>query len=208
MALFDRGLAMHSAARRRNAVRDAALLGLLATCAPRRRSVHAMEVGLQLTRGGNTYRLRFRPEDMKASNELDHDLLDALTPVFDRYLQVERCELLGMAGHRRVWVNRTGAPLGMRGISKAVTERTRRHLGHELGMQIFRHCLTTTAVLVSPQAALDVPVVLGHTPAVSRQNYNRATAVAAAGRHADRMVERTRRLSSLAAAAYSWPREG
>lgn len=207
MTLFNQGIAMHSDARRCNAVRDAALLGLLATCAPRRRSVHAMEVGLQLTRGGNTYRLRFRPENMKASNELDYDLLDALTPVFDRYLEVERCELLKMAGHRRVWVNWTGAPLGIRGIGKAVRERTRRHLGHELGIQIFRHCLTTTAVLISPQAALDIPVVLGHTPAVSRRNYNRATAVVAVGRHGDRMAERTRRLSSLAAAAYGWPIE-
>ncbi len=136
MALFNQGMAMHSAARRRNAVRDAVLLGLLSTCAPRLRSVHVMEVGLQLIRGGNTYQLRFRPEGMKTSNELDYDLLDALTPMFDRYLQVERCELLGMAGHRRVWVNWTGAPLGIRCIGGAVWERTRRHLGHELGTQI------------------------------------------------------------------------
>ncbi len=204
MTLFHLGMAMRSSARRRTAVRDAALLGLLAVCAPRKRTLHAMEVDLHLTRGSTAYHIHFLPRDMKASNDLGFDLPDVLTPVFDRYLQVERRELLGMAGHRQVWVHRDGRPLGARGIVGAVRGRTRRHLGHEMGTQIFRTCLTTTAALLSPQAALDVPVILGHTPAVSRQHYNRATAVAAAGRHGKRVADRARRLSQLAASAYGW----
>ena len=163
-----------------------------------------MEVDLHLTRGSVAYHIRFLPKDMKASNDLGYDLPDVLTPVFDRYLQVERRELLGMAGHRQVWLQHDGRPLGLRGISKAVRERTRRHLNHEMGTHIFRTCLTTTAALLSPQAALDVPVVLRHTPTVSRQHYNRATAVAAAGRHGKRVADRARKLSSLAASAYGW----
>ena len=205
--LFHAGLALRSAARRRTAVRDAVFLAILAVCAPRARALCAMELDLHLKRTNGGYELCFRPEDMKVPKHHGNVLPDELTPMLDRYLLVERRELLRMAGHNRIWVSQTGKPLAQFGITAAVRRRTERLLEHEMGPNNFRHCLTTTAVLTSPRAALDVPVVLGHTPAVSLHHYNRATAVVAARRHADRVTNRARRLSSLAASAYGWRQE-
>jgi hypothetical protein len=202
--LFARGIGMRSDARRRTAVRDAALLAVLTTAAPRQRSLLAMEVGIHLIRTDTAYELYFRPPNMKEHNYLEGEFPSQVTPILDRYLSVERRELLGMAGHDSVWVNVRGEPLGARAVDGAVRARTRQLLGHEMGTHAFRHCLTTTAVLTSSQAALDVPVVLGHGLQVSLEHYNRATAVAVAARYGEQIVARTRRLSSLAASAYGW----
>ena len=202
--LFARGIVMRSDARRRTAVRDAALLAVLATAAPRQRSLLAMEVGTQLIRTDTAYELYLRRPDMKEGNRLEHEFPSQVTPILDRYFAVEHRELLGMAEHASVWVNIRGEPLSARAVDGAVRARTRQLLGHEMGTHAFRHCLTTTAVLTSPQAALDVPVVLGHSLQVSLEHYNRATAVAVAARYGEQIVARTRRLSSLAASAYGW----
>jgi hypothetical protein len=47
-------------------------------------------------------------------------------------------------------------------------------------------------------------VVLGHSPQISLEHYNRATAVVVAARDGEQIVVRTRRLSSLAAKTTSW----
>jgi hypothetical protein len=207
VALFEAGIAMRSDARRRTAVRDAVLLAVLATCAPRRRSLAAIEIGVQLTCTGEGYALNLRPRDMKQSNQLGYGLLPALTPMLDRYLQVERRELLGMAGHDRLWVSSRGTPMACGSITAAVYGRTKRLLGEGIRTHAFRRCLTTTGVYTSPEVALDAPAVLGHSPAVSLRHYNRATAVAAVARHGARMAERARRLMPLAASAYGWREE-
>jgi hypothetical protein len=87
---------------------------------------------------------------MKEGNLLEGEFPNQVTPILDRYLGVERRELLGMAGHASVWVNVRGESLCARAVDRAVRARTRQLLGHEMGTHAFRHCLTT-AVLTSPQ---------------------------------------------------------
>ena len=204
LTLFQDGLACPSDARRRTMVRNAAIVGLFATRGPRRRAVSEMELGVNLLEEDDTYRVVFLPSNMKMGDDLTYLLPAEIVPIFKRYLAVERMELLGGRRDTAVWVSDRAGRLSANGIYEAFWRMAEHYLGFRLSPHESRHCLTTSAVYESPEAAFEAPLMLGHSPAVSLRHYNRAKGVAATQRHGERMQLRAEKMRALASREYGW----
>ncbi len=70
LALHEAGLAGNAYAKGYAALRDAAVLGILVTLAPRVRSLSAMRLGQHIRKVDGVYQLTFEAEDMKAHDPL------------------------------------------------------------------------------------------------------------------------------------------
>lgn len=197
LALFEAGLRGEGYAGGAAAIRDAALLGLLAAHPPRVGSVACMRIGTQITRTTDGYALSFEPPDTKNRKPLAFDLHPALVQVFDVYIASARPRL-GSRGTDRLWCGTKGRPLGVGGVSKIAFRRTREWFGTSRGAHWFRKCFRSTAGRRSPEAALDAAAVLGHGPEVSVRHYLEGGGAAALRRHGARITRLRHRMRLLA----------
>lgn len=197
LELFEKGLARKSYAGGKTAIRDAAVIGILATRAPRNRSLSGAEIGQQLQKRNGVYWLCFGAADMKGGHAHSYSLPDVLTPILDAYIGKVRP---AWGGHDtpRLWVGIRNRALTPAAIAKIVRRRTTDRFGTGYGPQWFRKCLTTMAALEAPEAVLDICRILDHSPQMSLARYNKATAVKTAERHGAR-IERLQRQSRLLA---------
>ena len=199
-ALFQAGIQGSSYAQGSTAVRDAAILGILATRAPRIGSLARMELGRQLQRTGDGFEVVFESEDTKTGMPLAWPLPERIAPILRHYLDIVRPKLNGSARTPSVWVGTRGHPMNERAISKIVRRRTAEWFDTPRGPHWFRKCLTTWAAEEVPEHAFDASAVLGHSPAIAIAHYNKATARAAARRHGERLRALRRKSASLARA--------
>ncbi|MBR0662187.1 hypothetical protein [Neoroseomonas oryzicola] len=202
--LFRAGCEGRGYARGRVAVRDAALLGLLAAHGPRIRSVSAMEIGENIVRTEAGYRLHFGEKDTKTKVFMSYDMHPELVPVFDRYLSDVRPSLPGSAFSAAVWIGTRGRALSALDLGKVVRRRTKAWFGREEGPHWFRKCLRTTASMISPELALDAGAALGHDPQVSIDHYLKSRGTEALRRHGVRIAGLRKETWSLAASHYGW----
>jgi hypothetical protein len=201
LALFAKGLAGKSYAGGKTAIRDAALIGILATRAPRNRTLSRVELGRQLQKRGEGYWMSLEAADMKGDQPLGYALPDILTPVLKTYIEHVR-PALGGNDTPLLWVGTRGRALSPAGLAKIIRRRTRARFGTGNGPQWFRKCLTTMAAMKTPEMVLDVCVMLGHSPTVSLKHYNAADAMMAAQRHDERISRLQDKTRLLAAQAF------
>lgn len=199
--LYQEGLAKRSSVLGKAAIRDAAILGLLALRAPRVSSLAAIKVGEHLIRREDGYWLWLAEDIVKTETTISYPLDDVLTPILDTYLGEVRPTFGGDATDSLwLWVTGTGLRAGT--ITGIVGRRTKAWFGESRGPHWFRKCLTTTVTLESPELALDAAKILGHSPEVSIKHYNMASATAALRRHGSRLAARRRETAGLAARAF------
>jgi hypothetical protein len=200
LELFRKGVAGHSYADGKTAIRDAALIGILATRAPRNGSLSPVEIGQQLQKRNGVYWLCFGEADMKGDHRHSYPLPHVLTPILHAYIEQVRP---AWGGHHtpRLWVGIRNRALTPAAVAKIVRRRTKDRFGTGYGPHWFRKCLTTTAALEAPESVLDVCRIQDHSPQVSLKHYNKATAVKTVGRHVariDRLQQQTRQLAMRA----------
>jgi site-specific recombinase XerC len=183
--LFHVALDLADPAQRQKQVRDAALIGILASRAPRLRTIAGMRVGRHLYRVGDIWHLFFDASLMKGGKSLEVPLGARVGAIVERYLAVEREELLDGQGHDCVWVKVDGGPLSYRGIEFVVRARTKEHYGLAFGPHRFRTSLTTTQAVVDGKNLLGTSQILSHSPAVALKHYTRADGLEASRRHAN-----------------------
>ena len=202
LALHQAGLAGNAYAKGYAALRDAAVLGILVTLAPRVRSLSVMRLGRHIRKVEGVYLFTFEAEDMKEHDPLAYPATEALTKVLDDYLTLAR-PAMGGDGTDMLWMGTRNAAMDIRGLTKIPLRRTKEWLGVAHGPHWFRKCLTTTAVLQAPELAMDAAAVLGHSPQVSLHNYNMANAFAAAGRRNDRIAKLRHKTAGIAERAFA-----
>lgn len=188
--LFQAGIAQPKPRARCAQVREAVMIAILTTQAPRLRALAALRVGLHLQRRGDTWVLDQLPEITKTGNDLTMPLPAEVTVMLERYLAVERRDLMRGQAHDALWVAWGGEALAEATISRRIRLRSLERFGVAFGPHRFRASLATTLALESPETPLDASVILGHTgPEVTLAHYNRASAIAAARRHAERLAK-------------------
>ena len=163
--------ATRSTVRRRVQFRDGLLIAILACRAPRLRSVTAMCLGLQVLRTKTGFRLDFRAEDIKTKRPIAYGLPDALTPYIERYLAVERRELLKGQSHDAFWVN-WSVILGENGSKNASAGIPRGSSGSRSGRTGSRHALGTTQAIADPANPAAGAALLGISPEMAEKHYN------------------------------------
>ena len=179
--LYDWGLTMTEDAlqdpnpeHRRVMVRNGVLLALFAARAPRVRSMASLRLGQTITRTGDSYRVVFEHEDIKTGRRLEYHTPSRLSAAIDRYIAVERAELLGEQSHDCFWVNQYGEPLTANEIADMVRRQSLRTFDKSFGPHRFRHALGTTAPLADPAHPGVAAAILGISGHMVEQHYNRA----------------------------------
>lgn len=206
---FERGLAGRGYAGGACAVRDAALMGLLAMRGPRIASVAAMLLSDDIAKMGDHWVVRLPAEHVKTNERIAWPVPDELTPVIDAYVDVIRPALAqGGQATSAFWIGTHGKPLSKRGLTKAVRRRSLEWFGWCFGPHACRRFITTTVASEAPELLPDAAAMQGHGVEVQMRHYNDAKADAAARRYAD-LVERWRKETEvLAARRYGWDNIG
>ena len=187
-ATFRAGLAHHKPRCRRALVRDGAMMGILAMPAPRLRALTSLELGRHLQRRDDGWFLDLDASVMKTGAAQGCPLLPEASAMLDRYIEVERNEMLNGTAHERLWISRHGTPLSEAGIVGQLRNGSLRRFGHRVGPHAFRHGLGSTAALEGYASPLDGSILLGHAdPQTTIDYYNRAKATAASLRHSERL---------------------
>lgn len=190
-AVFAAGLAHHKPKCRRALIRDAAIIGVLTLPAPRLGALCQFEVGRNLRRFEDGWCIDQNAGITKTHKD-EWSLLHPLAGEFlDRYLTVERLELLDGRASQQLWIAQGGSGLTAAGIVTRLRKLSLVRFGERVGPHSFRRSLGTTVATDGYDSPLDATVLLGHTgPGTTLKFYNMAVTTAAAKRH----TERRRRL--------------
>ncbi len=160
---------------RQTRYRNGLMIAILAARAPRLRALAAMRLGRQVTRGADGgWLLSFKPQDVKTERPVEYDAPESLLASIDRYVAIERQELLQGRQHDWLWVNRNGEKLGIRGIEGVIRRGSGEQFGRIFGPHRFRHSLATTAAYADPSNPGLAASVLAISEEVNAAHYNQA----------------------------------
>jgi integrase len=201
--LHRQGLTALDGPERWQALRDAALLALLLTRAPRVGSLVPMTMDRHIAlRPDGTWHLRFPGEHTKNGRVLDFPL-DAEWPrMLTDYLEHARARFHGAGASERLWMGMKG-PMTREGFQRIAKRRTHAWFGQAHGPHAFRKWFRASAARRSPELAMDAADIMGHTAEVSVQHYSEASGLHAALRHGERLAERRARHAGRAERAFA-----
>ena len=174
------------------------MIALLAARPLRIRNFQAITLGTTLRWDGRRYWLTFNAADTKTGGAIDEPVPDDLTPYLETFLRGWRPILVRQASkpsgdttlHRRLWVNRYGAPMREATLRHAIEVYTRRHFGTAVWPHLFRDCLLTSVAIDSPDLMAISATLLGHARLGAGQKYyNQARMLDASRRFAACMSE-------------------
>jgi hypothetical protein len=176
-AMMHDGLLMANPDLRRLEYRNGLLIALFAARAPRVRSMASLRLGVTVIKNGETYRLVFENDVVKTGQRIEYEAPAGLNSAIDRYIAVERTELLSGQNHEWFWVDQYGGPLSARAIRTMIHDRSQRTFGKTFGPHRFRHSMGTTAPLVDPSHPGVAAAILGISARTVETHYNRASHV-------------------------------
>ena len=183
--LFEGGLAHSKPRCRRALVRDAALIVVLVTRAPRLRALAGLRLGVHLLRTERGWRLLRTPDLEKTEIEHLTSLPLEAALILDRYVKFERTEMLGGRISDAVWIAQDGGILAQDSISRRVRRHTEMAFGQAFGPHAYRKALVTFMAYHCPEDPLAGSVALGHaSPRTTLARYNRTRAIVAGQRYA------------------------
>ena len=169
-------------------IRDAAIIGIFAELAPRARAMQGLCLR-HLTRNHDEWILRQEGPIMKGQRTvLELPLSPRVGAILDRYIAVERRDLLQGRDHDALWVAKNGERLGRSGLELMIGRRSKAHYGISFGPHRFRTSLTTTRAMIGGDRPFDASLILGHSPTTSLRQYNRAHGIEASRAHDERVT--------------------
>jgi hypothetical protein len=200
LELFEQGQGLRGDDRRRVMLRDGVMIMLLAARAPRLRSLAALRLGVNIHREPEGWRIDLDEGDIKTERALAYGLPTALQAALDRYVEIERAELLAGRVEDSLWINWDGRPLRTRGAEKRVRWWSEKRFGkgRSFGPHRFRYGIGTAAPMADPEAPAIGAAVLGITKRTHDAAYDRGTRAAAASRFHAGLAEERARTAALA----------
>jgi site-specific recombinase XerD len=175
LQLMRRALTLTGPQRRRVMLRDGLLIALLAARAMRLRSVASLDLETRLRRIDDRWHVLLGPDDVKTGRPITYSVPPSLSAWIDRYVNVERVELLGGRFSPAFWIGWDGKPLGARGIEKRIRWQSAKEFGkgEAFGPHRFRYCVATVAPVEDPEAAANGASMLGITRSTYTEAYDR-----------------------------------
>jgi site-specific recombinase XerC len=170
--------------------RDALFMAMLAWRARRLRSMALLRPGHELRTAPAGYRIELTEDQVKTRKPDRFDLPDALIPYIDHYLAVVRPGLLGGKTDDALWISNRGRKLSAKSLSERVRLWTGARFGKAFGPHLFRHALSTTAVLKAPDSPGLAAALLGISKPVLERHYNLANQVSVTNRFATLIAAR------------------
>jgi site-specific recombinase XerC len=170
-------------------LRDAALMAILASRAPRIGELAAMDIGQHLVWQNGQWAMWVASQTNKNDRARHIPLPGWVQPIMADYIGLGRPRL---GGHLTpaLWLSTQRKRCPISTLSERVVHWTRRWFGAPHGPHWLRKCFTTTIANEHPELLPDTAVVLDHSPPVALAFYNRATTQIAGGRHNERIDAR------------------
>lgn len=172
------------------AYRDGLLVALLAARGRRLRSMALLRVGRELVQRGGRFRIELAPDQVKTNKPDRFGLPDRLAPYLRHYLDSVRPALLGGRSEDAVWISAQGGALADASIQSRILRLTRRRFGQAFGPHRFRHAIGTTTALHAPAHPGLAAGLLGISPEILEQHYNRSSQCQAGARFAEVIRQR------------------
>lgn len=170
--LHQRGMAEQKQLQRSKLLRDAAIMAVLYSRAPRVSNLAAMRIGEHLLmRPDGTVHIHFSGAITKSHRDLDYPLDPDCAGIVSDYLKHGRPHMRGADETTLVWMGTNGRPLNTVGVTGVVMRRNRDFIARAEGPHMARKWLTDTARSRSPEAAFDAAEVLGHSPQTALRHY-------------------------------------
>ena len=183
LELMQTALKLNGPKRRQIQLRDGLLISVLAFRGIRLRSVTSLTLGRSMARDPSTglWRLELQPEDVKNRKYISTQMAAVLAPWLDRYVDVERRELLNGASSGAFWINWGGDKLEEKGLDKRIRWRSAKRFGPEntFGTHRFRHCIASTAPIMLPEYPGLAAGLLQISHGVLNEHYDRSSDVMA-----------------------------
>lgn len=206
---FDMGLSGRGYAGGACAIRDAALMGLLAMRGPRIASVAAMTLGEDIAKVGDRWMVRLPAEHVKTDEWIAWVVPEELTRIIDAYVDRVRPGMTsGCQPTTAFWIGVGGKPLTKRGLTEVVRSRSHQWFGWRFGPHAFRRFITTTVAAEAPELLPEAAAMQGHSTDVQMRHYNDAKADAAARRYGDLIEDLRKETEVVAARRYGWENIG
>ncbi|HEV7457306.1 MAG TPA: hypothetical protein VGN96_11085 [Roseococcus sp.] len=185
-------------------LRDGLLISIEALRGLRLRSVLSLRLEDSILRDplDGVWHLRLPPEDVKNRRHIEGAITRILAPWIDRYVEVERREMLRGAVTDAFWVGYRGGALSESGLSNAVAVRSAARFGPGAGFRThrFRHCLASTLPLLVPEHPYLASQLLRISQATMQKHYDRSGDVLAFRQYHDALAAERRRLAPRARA--------
>lgn len=190
--IFDEAVASECDRTRLTGVRDAVAVGLEGLLGLRRSTLSRLRLGIDVVPHADGWDLDVHRDILKTGRWLPSSqwvpVGPIISPWLSRYVEVERKELLEGRTDDRLLIAWRREGLTPNGISTRFRVLTNRFLGEQFCTLECRHGVATTISLEGSAHPLDASLLLGHkNPKTTLEHYNRASAVAAGKRHAERL---------------------
>ncbi len=164
--------------------RDGLIIALLAARPLRPRSLLSLELGHNLVRTGDGYRIALYPVDTKTRRAFDISWPTTLSSALERYLTVYRPKLANDRTSESLWISGAGQPLGRSGLLTCVSARTRSAFGKSIPPYLFRDCVATAIASDDPEHVKIVAALLGHASfRTGERHYIHAQSLSAGRKH-------------------------
>ena len=158
--------------------RQALMIGFLANCPVRRRTLLAMNVGTHVLPNTSGYALQFSAADMKDHKARNFHLPVVLVEPMRAYLGHYRPILLNDVKADALWINQYGRGITKDGLSRELPKITERYLAVALHPHAFRHIAATSIAELDPENANIMRDILGHaTLDTAYKHYNRTMGI-------------------------------
>jgi site-specific recombinase XerD len=183
LELMNQAKTLRGARRRQVQMRDGLLIAILAFRGLRLRSVLSLTLGKNILRDADSglWRLELTPDNVKNSRYINMRLPEILGPWLDRYMDVERRELLADNTSDAFWINWGGKPLREKGLDKRIRWQSAKRFGaaEAFGTHRFRHCIASSLPLILPEHPGLAASILHISHGVLDKHYDRSSAVLA-----------------------------
>lgn len=161
--------------------RDGLIITIEAARARRLRSMAELQLGTELSRHPDGYwRIDLPPSRVKTRQSDSFSLPAHLTPHIDRYLGEVRPFLLRGQESMAVWIGNNGQDLCQKTYGEMYGLRTKQRFKIRFGPHRNRHAAATAGAIDAPHDPTLVARMLGITPGVVGEAYNRAGQAGAA----------------------------
>jgi hypothetical protein len=210
LELMETALTLTGPRRRQVMLRDGLMIALFAARAMRKRSQHALSLETQVRRVEGRWWVVLGPDDVKTGRPIEYPVPGSLQSWIERYVTVERIELLAGNASDALWINWGGKPLGERGIEKRIRWHSAKKFGPEggFGPHRFRYCIASVAPVEDPAAPVSGAALLGISAEVYREHYDRGGREVAARRFVNSLEAERRETEGYAHSIFEQRRQG
>ena len=163
-----------------------------------------IEVGRHLVWDGQEYQLRLTAAETKTGKTYHAAVPHVLNPHVDSWLHTYR-PMLQMVASRpgrvgsiggRLWINRSGRPMGSAAIRHQIEIRTKQAFGNAIWPHLFRDCAVTELVDCAPDEIGIAPDLLGHADLqTTKKHYIHAVGMKAHA-HVQEVIAARRRVAT------------